>query len=77
MCPIDVLEQARLDARLTMVELWVRYFGVGGMCSAFEIEAILCGALVGCTLDRELLALALNERFQELGLDQAVPSPTD
>ena len=74
---VDVLQQARLDTGLTVSELWVRYFAVGGMSTALEVEAFLYGALVATTHDRDLLAVALNERFYELGLDHPIPYSTD
>ena len=74
---VDELEQARLDTGLSMTDLWVRYFGVGGMSTALEIDAFLYGALVPTAHDRDLLAVALNERFYELGLDHPIPYSTD
>ena len=66
---IDVLEKARRGLGLSVADLWWRYFSLGGMSTAMEIEAILFQALVPSTYDRDLLAVALNERFSELGAD--------
>jgi len=74
---VDVLERARLDTGLTMTELWFRYFAVGGMSTALEIDAYLYGALVATPHNRDLLAVALNERFFELGLDHPVAYSND
>lgn len=52
---------------LSFGDLWLRYFSIGGMSTALEIEAVLYGALVGDPHDRDVLAVALNERFAELG----------
>jgi len=52
---------------LTHGELFLRYFELGGMASALEIEAFCLGALRPDAHDREVLAHALNERFVELG----------
>ena len=60
-------EDARRDTGLSHDELWLRYFALGGMRTAFEVEAILYGALAPTTQDRDLLAVALNERYSELG----------
>lgn len=73
MADLDVLEQARRDASLSMGELWFRYFALGGMSTALEVEAVLFGARVATPHDRDLLAVALNERFSELGGDHPVP----
>ena len=36
---IDVLEQARRDLGLSVDDLWYRYFALGGMSAALEVEA--------------------------------------
>jgi hypothetical protein len=69
----DGLEQARLDARLSLDELWMRYFELGGMSTALQVDAFLYGALVPTVHDHDLLAHALNERFVELGGNHPVP----
>lgn len=74
---VDALAQARLDTGLTMTELWLRYFAVGGMSTALEVEAFLYGALLATEHDRDLLSVALNERFFELGLDHPMPYSSD
>ncbi len=67
--PIDVLEKARRDLGLSVDDLWLRYFALGGMNAVLEIEAILFGALVSDDHNRDIIAVALNERFSELGGD--------
>ncbi len=74
---IDVLEQARRDTGLSVPDLWYRYFALGGMRSALEVEAYLYGALIADIYDRDLLAVALNERFAELGGDHPMPYSDD
>lgn len=75
--PIDVLERARRDAGMSMVDLWIRYFALGGARTPIEIDAVLNGALVADAADRDRLAVALNERFAELGGDHPVPYDGD
>ena len=75
--PVDVLEHARRDLELSVPDLWFRYFTLGGMSTALEVEAVLFGALVGSVRDRDVLAVALNERYAELGGDHPVPYSTD
>ena len=77
MAESDELEQARQEVGLSISELWVRYFAVGGMGTPLEMEAVLFGALVASPPDRDLLAVALNERFSELGGDHPVPYSDD
>lgn len=71
--PDDALDRARQQTGLTQDELWMRYFGLGGMRPELEVEAILFGALTPTELDHDQIAHALNERFTELGGDHPVP----
>ena len=69
---IDLLEQARRDLGLSVADLWLRYFALGGMNAVLELEAILFGALKSNAHNRDIVAVALNERFFELGRDHPV-----
>jgi hypothetical protein len=71
--PTDVLDRFRLDAGLSHGELWLRYFELGGMSTAIQLEAILYGALAPSSRDHDMIAHALNERFVELGGNHPVP----
>lgn len=64
---LDLMERARLDAGLSQEELWMRYFELGGMSTALEVDAFLHCALIPTVHDHDLLAHALNEWFVELG----------
>ncbi len=75
--PTDALEKYRRDASLTNGQLWLRYFELGGMSSALQLEACLHGALVAANHDHDLIAHALNERFVELGGNHPVPYRAD
>jgi hypothetical protein len=68
----DVLDQARRNAELSLFELWLRYFALGGMGASVELEAYLVGALQPSVLEHDLVVAALNERFTELGRGQPV-----
>jgi hypothetical protein len=70
---LDTLDLFRKDADLTRDELWLRYFELGGMSTAFEVEAFLHGALEPTAHDHDVLAHALNERFIEMGGTHPVP----
>lgn len=63
----DELDQARRDTELSHGELWLRYFELGGMSTALEVEAFLCGALQPSAHDHDVIVHALNERHVELG----------
>ena len=45
--------------------------------SELDIEAVLYGALLASLEDRDLIAVALNERFSELGGDHPIGYSTD
>lgn len=69
----SVLEDGRMAAGLSHGELWLRYFELGGMGTALQLEAILYGALLATPGDHDVIAHALNERFVELGGNHPVP----
>jgi hypothetical protein len=71
--PRDALDRSRRDSGLTHAELWMRYFELGGMRTALEVEAFLYGALEPTSHDHDLLAHALNEHFVEQGGNHPVP----
>lgn len=75
--PHDSLNLARQDAGLTEHQLWIRYFALGGMAAALELEAVCHGAILPNDLDHDMIAQALNERFTELGRNHPVPYSED
>ena len=58
--------QAFDAAHLTVDELWLRYFALGGIAGRFEIEAYLSGALALPPSEHDMVAHAINERLDEL-----------
>jgi len=72
----DDLDRARRDAALSHADLFLRYFELGGMSSALELEAFCYGFLQPTPHDHDLLAHALNERFAEMGRNHPVPYST-
>lgn len=71
------LRQALPLAGLSVGELWLRYFGFGGSAGQFEIEASFFAAHVLPTLEQDLVAYAVDERFMDLDMDLRVPYSTD
>ena len=71
------LEQGRIASGLTHGELFIRYFELGGMSSALQVEAFLYDALQPSAYDHDVVAHALNERFVELGGNHPVPYRSD
>lgn len=74
---VDLLERARQGLDLSVPDLWWRYFALGGVSTELEVEAILYKALIPSTVDLDMLAVALNERFSELGGDHPLPYSDD
>ncbi len=74
---MDDLQQAREELSLSVGDLWFRYFTLGGMRTALELDGYLYGALKPGIPDRDLIALALNERFSEVGGDHPIPYSDD
>lgn len=59
--------QAFESAALTVEDLWLRYFALGGVASRFELEAYLNGALALPPLQHDIVAHAIKSTS---------PSPT-
>ncbi|MCB5290735.1 hypothetical protein [Arthrobacter sp. SO3] len=53
-------------AGVSIEELWLRYFTLGGQAGQFEVEAYIHGAIALPALQRDVLAHALNERLDEM-----------
>jgi hypothetical protein len=75
--PSGMLDRARQDAMLSTGSLWLRYFELGGVGTALELEAYLCGALVPSAHEYDVLVHALNERFFEIAGNHPIPYSDD
>jgi hypothetical protein len=62
---------------LTVGELWLRYFALGGDAGKVEIEAYLAGLMPLPSLQHNILAHAINERLDELGPPRRAPYRPD
>jgi serine/threonine protein phosphatase PrpC len=60
-------------AGLSLEQLWVRYFALGGDTGLVEVEAYLHGLMPLPSLQRDMLAHAVNERLDELTWRHRVP----
>lgn len=70
--PHDVLEAARMQAGMSFQDLWIAYFSLGGTAHPDAVRAYLGGGSVP-SLDYDVLAQALNDRFIDLGQNHPVP----
>jgi hypothetical protein len=71
------LAEAFSGARLTIDELWLRYFAMGGDAGRVEIEAYLSGLMPLPSLQHNILAHAINERLDELEPPHRAPYRPD
>ncbi|MBV8950766.1 MAG: hypothetical protein JOZ99_07820 [Actinobacteria bacterium] len=71
------LDEYRREAGLSMSDLWLRYFALGGMSTPVELEAYVLGALQPTRHEHNLVAHAINERCLERGDDHPVPYADD
>jgi hypothetical protein len=67
------LHAARLEASLSVEDLWLRYFALGGEEDPIEVDGYLMGLRELSWQQHNVLALALNERFMELSRNHPVP----
>ena len=65
------LSRAFSHAELTVQELWLRYFALGGDAGPTEVDAYLNGLMPLAEFQHNILALAVNERLHELPPPQA------
>ena len=66
-------ETARVRGELTVQELWLRYLALSGNHDEFDIDGYLQGILPLNALEQDILAVALNERLDELYRAARVP----
>jgi hypothetical protein len=62
-----VLEQARKKIGLSIDQLWISYFGLGGRADPFEFAAIMNGIIVTDPYQYNVTVQALNECFTDQG----------
>jgi hypothetical protein len=56
-------------APLTLEQIWIKYFGIGGKAGLTEVQAYIYGAFSLPPIERDILAHALNETLNTLGVD--------
>jgi hypothetical protein len=74
--PHTVLDAARQHAGMSFQDLWIAYFALGGTARPDEVRAYLGGGPVA-SMDYDILAQAINERFIDLGGNHPVPYRED
>jgi hypothetical protein len=61
-----MLRSALQAAGISVGDLWLHYFSLGGAVGEYEVEAYLQGLLALPALQRDLLAMAANELIEEI-----------
>ena len=74
--PYALLETARADVGMSITELWIAYFALGGVARPEVLRAYLRGWHTG-PFDYDVAAHAVNERYLERGLNHPVPYRDD
>jgi hypothetical protein len=69
----EQLEAVRRRMGIDLADLWVTYFGLGGISNPTEIEAYLRGVTTFSRHEHDVLAQAINEHSIDLGLDHPAP----
>jgi hypothetical protein len=69
----DALRTAFEHTELTVDQLWLRYFALGGDADLMTVDAHLAGLVPLPRADGDLLALAINERLDELISQRRAP----
>jgi hypothetical protein len=69
----EALRAAVQHADLTLEELWTRFFALGGNADLLDLEAHLAGLVELPPGQQDVLALAINERLDELAWQRRVP----
>jgi hypothetical protein len=64
-------QRALEAADLTVDELWLRYFSMGGEAGRFEIDAYLNGAIALPPMQHDVVAHVINERLDEIAPPRA------
>ena len=67
------LEEAFRHADLTIEQLWTRYFALGGNLDLVDVEGHLAGLMPLPSVERDMLAHAVNERLDEVRWQRRVP----
>ena len=67
------LQIALKRSALSLEDLWLRYFALGGDAGFVEVEAYLHGLMPLASFERDVLAHALNEFLDEQAWTQRVP----
>jgi hypothetical protein len=69
---VQLIDLFRRHACLSINDFWLRCFELGSMSSPWELDAFLHEASLPTDHEHNVMALALNEYFVEIGVSQTV-----
>jgi hypothetical protein len=69
----ELVEAGRRRAALSVSDLWLRYVALGGNGDLFDVDAYLSGLVPLTSFDEDVLAVAVNERLEEVYRAARVP----
>ena len=72
----EIIEAARIQAGMSVTELWLAYFALGGVASVGAMRSYLHG-IGSVPMEYDVLAQALNESFVDRGGNHPVPYHED
>jgi hypothetical protein len=75
--PESHIDVHRREITISLADLWLRCFALGTVNTATELEAFLRGAALPTRHEYNVIAVALNEYFADIGLRQSVPYAED
>jgi len=61
------------ESGMTVADVWLRYFAMGGVAPPEDVETHLAGVVVLSSFEHDVLAHAINEWFTERDADHPVP----
>jgi hypothetical protein len=70
---VIALEVARVELGLSLQELWMACFALGGRFDSRALGAYLEGRAGATDSDHDVIVHALNETFTDRGLDHPMP----
>jgi hypothetical protein len=74
---LELAESCRQHTALSPEALWFRCLALGSTNTLLQLEAFLHGALRATPHEFNLMAVAVNEHFADVGVDQFVPYVED
>jgi hypothetical protein len=70
------MDTARVQAELTVQDLWLRYVALGGTGDAFDLDGFLQGLVPLEAFQQDVLAQALNEALEDCYRAYRIPLST-